>query len=440
MPNHHGYEHAFISFLSGAWQISHEATGRLLAELDYVNSRLKPSFGIIQNAVGSVCKSCRSRPPPAHAVAFHRLQFGNASQALPDSSESMPKFASAPKKRTRAHRHYANPSDMADFDQIVEEHMNLMDSQPFSLSDPFGGSSNDSVSARPSGLLNHCLVDALRNLAVPVSIDHAGPFRARAHGNTWLAPFNLTLVLVSRPDMVPGRWVLWRQRQDSPDSGHFVAVSINDGQCTVLDGASSHVVEEPLLAEGPLRNLWWRLERQLSPEQLAVSQRNCALALERRTTRLLGARDRTQSSYGTTLTPEQLVRIANNRQAALRRRCMGLRRPTPPASWVSPVMPNTPTDWVRFDVHLPEVCWLATLNAHVRDRRLRFFADTHTYLLDGQPTLGSVTGLVHAFAAPFEELAVISKMMWGSRWPREGYMRLPASTGNRYKLILDHTP
>ena len=33
---------------------------------------------------------------------------------------------------------------------------------------------------------------------------------------------------------------------------------------------------------------------------------------------------------------------------------------------------------------------LRELHPHVRDARLRFQADTHTYFLDGRPTLGSL--------------------------------------------------
>jgi hypothetical protein len=71
---------------------------------------------------------------------------------------------------------------------------------------------------------------------------------------------------------------------------------------------------------------------------------------------------------------------------------------------------------------------LQFLNLHSRDHRVVFTASGHVYTIDGQRTLGSVTGLVHAFAAQFDEDAIISQMMCGNKWPRPGYLRQhPAS-------------
>ncbi len=64
-------------------------------------------------------------------------------------------------------------------------------------------------------------------------------------------------------------------------------------------------------------------------------------------------------------------------------------------------MPECPDDFYEFDVVLPDIRFLATLNTHVRDKRLKFCGDTHTYILDGHPTMGSVTGLVHEFSYGF---------------------------------------
>jgi hypothetical protein len=62
-------------------------------------------------------------------------------------------------------------------------------------------------------------------------------------------------------------------------------------------------------------------------------------------------------------------------------------------------------------------------NAHPRDARIVFYPGPHEYRVDGVPTSGSVTGLVHAFADEFDAPVVIKKMMAGRRWPRAGYLQ-----------------
>ena len=88
-------------------------------------------------------------------------------------------------------------------------------------------------------------------------------------------------------------------------------------------------------------------------------------------------------------------------------------------------MPTTPTN---FEAPLPTFRFREVLNAHPRDSRLRFFESDHKYTWDGQPTLGSVTGLIHQFAQPFIENEVIQQMRQGPFWPGVGYMSLPAPT------------
>ena len=66
---------------------------------------------------------------------------------------------------------------------------------------------------------------------------------------------------------------------------------------------------------------------------------------------------------------------------------------------------------------------LQVLHSHPRDARVQFFQEPHVYEIDGVPTIGSVTGLVHAFAEKFDAESVIVKMMAGRNWPRAGYMK-----------------
>ena len=89
------------------------------------------------------------------------------------------------------------------------------------------------------------------------------------------------------------------------------------------------------------------------------------------------------------------------------------------------MMPSAPVCFRHMEIDLPAPTWLSQLNEHVRDRRLTFFADTHSYYIDGVQTLGSVTGLIHCFCEEFIESRVISRMMNGQRWPRPGYLRIP---------------
>ncbi|CAE7235509.1 unnamed protein product, partial [Symbiodinium sp. KB8] len=63
---------------------------------------------------------------------------------------------------------------------------------------------------------------------------------------------------------------------------------------------------------------------------------------------------------------------------------------------------------------------------HPRDARIVFYPETHTYLIDGEPSMSSVTAVIHQYANPFEPEAVIHRMMMGSKWPRPEYSRAEA--------------
>ena len=58
-----------------------------------------------------------------------------------------------------------------------------------------------------------------------------------------------------------------------------------------------------------------------------------------------------------------------------------------------------------------------------RDHRLQFYAPTHSYRIDGAPSLGSVTGLIHAFSQDFHAPTVIARMRRSRNWPRPGYLK-----------------
>ena len=101
--------------------------------------------------------------------------------------------------------------------------------------------------------------------------------------------------------------------------------------------------------------------------------------------------------------------------------------PRPPRHWEHPPNAPTPIDFLTFDVAMPQVSWLATLNQHPRDHRLTFVSDTHRYFIDGAPTLGSVTGLIHSVCEEFNAEAVMDRMIAGCNWPRPGYLKNPVT-------------
>ena len=104
----------------------------------------------------------------------------------------------------------------------------------------------------------------------------------------------------------------------------------------------------------------------------------------------------------------------------------GLVLPEPPPGWAPCEEPATPTDYgPAFSLPEHQHRLLQQVNPHPRDERIVFYPGPHEYRVDGVPTSGSVTGLVHAFAEEFNEKSVIARMMAGRNWPRAGYLRSP---------------
>ena len=101
-------------------------------------------------------------------------------------------------------------------------------------------------------------------------------------------------------------------------------------------------------------------------------------------------------------------------------------------------MPDTPSHAKAWDFELPDVNLLRNMNAHARDRHIKFLAGPHVYFVKGKRTLGAVTSLVHSFAQPFHAPGVIAKMMSGRNWPRPGYLR--SSWGHEDVAALQSVP
>ena len=63
---------------------------------------------------------------------------------------------------------------------------------------------------------------------------------------------------------------------------------------------------------------------------------------------------------------------------------------------------------------------LCEYNAHPRDKRIQFFENTHTYIIDAEPTVKytSVTTWIHEHFEKFDADLVIAKMMRGIGWKK----------------------
>ena len=91
---------------------------------------------------------------------------------------------------------------------------------------------------------------------------------------------------------------------------------------------------------------------------------------------------------------------------------------------IQPSSATFPISPMQFDPETaPNVEVLKMIHPHARDFRIAFRSSDHTYFVDGQRTLGSVTGMIHASCAPFEADNVIARMMSGRNWPRAGYLK-----------------
>jgi len=281
-------------------------------------------------------------------------------------------------------------------------------------SDPLGAVGSDKEAR------NMCLVHSLNALGVPIKCDKDGPFRALADGNPMLTSFGLKLVPAKREAVSKGKYVMWC-------GGHFSAVFV-DEKVHIIEKHRSLSLNSIAVLDRSTRRLWFRLvplheavapTMGLADDAVRRIDQNWSSAKRRKA---LPHSSGSAAANGS-LTPEQLERIRNNRETAIRIRLSRLVIPRPPSSWNTPRVPSTPTDWLSFDVTLPSYTFLEHLHTHPRDRHIVFFAETHTYLIRGSKSLGSVTGVVHAFAQEFHAQAVIQQMMAGSRWPRPGYLQ-----------------
>lgn len=212
-----------------------------------------------------------------------------------------------------------------------------------------------------------------------------------------------------------GRYIKWHQ-------GHFVAALVGD-TVVVIDGKKQAIFSSPDEAGRGHEHVWYRLvscerTRDLDPALQSQVDTNWARAMRKRTLPV-----ELPCAASASLSSAQQERLERNREEALRRRGSMLIRPHAPVGWEHPIMPQTPAHNAPWIIDLPEVNLLRYMNAHPRDRHIRFLSGPHLYFVKGKQTLGSVTGLVHSLAQPFDAPAVIEKMTKGANWPRPGYLR-----------------
>ena len=282
--------------------------------------------------------------------------------------------------------------------------------------DPLGGTGDD------CHFKDICLIHSLRALGMDVPIDRSGPFRALTDGNAMVAPFGHRLLHVPYSSICVGSYVKWF-------AGHFVAVEVG-GLVQVTDGVLREppVRAIPDLEHGHL-SIWYKL---LPCGQAAVPPTICCamnptvshrITLRRRLAELTRARRAVEPMQPhPKLSPDMVASIEQRKHAAIIRQGVHLQRPVPPRGWKEAAADVAP-HWSSHEGRLPPLEFLSLLNMHERDARVQFFDSSHTYLVDGVVSLGSVTGLAHSCSMPFDADRIITLMERGSRWPRPGYLR-----------------
>lgn len=126
------------------------------------------------------------------------------------------------------------------------------------------------------------------------------------------------------------------------------------------------------------------------------------------------------------LPPEDRLKVQRRRVTAIVRKYLrhGLLLPELPEGWLVQDLPHTPLDFgSQFVLPLHKPKLLRFLFPHCRDCRVKFYPEDHIYEIDGVPTLGSVTALVHAFCESFDSSTVIPRMQASANWPRQGYLK-----------------
>ncbi|CAE8607642.1 unnamed protein product [Polarella glacialis] len=89
----------------------------------------------------------------------------------------------------------------------------------------------------------------------------------------------------------------------------------------------------------------------------------------------------------------------------------------------SQTIPEPPVDFVHGIIPAVEGSLLKNMHLHIRDNALTFEPVAHKYFINGVPTMGSVTGLLHDFVNEFNADTAIQMMRRSRNWPRAEYLQ-----------------
>ncbi|CAE8584402.1 unnamed protein product [Polarella glacialis] len=89
----------------------------------------------------------------------------------------------------------------------------------------------------------------------------------------------------------------------------------------------------------------------------------------------------------------------------------------------SQTIPEPPVDFVHGIIPAVEGSLLKNMHLHIRDNALTFEPVAHKYFINGVPTIGSVTGLLHDFVNEFNADTAIQMMRRSRNWPRAEYLQ-----------------
>ncbi len=276
------------------------------------------------------------------------------------------------------------------------------------------------------GFRDVCLVTALRELGLDVAYTRSGPFRALRDGNDMVRSLGYELEPVHPHGVTAGRYVKWH-------ASHFTAVVVSN-TVRVIDNGASTTFDSIFALGRPDEHKWFRLRGIAgvhagstdtgTHDGSHITQSQCAVIRQNRASAFLRRAMRTSSlqGHGHNTMRAGPCATERNESVELGVQQRGLVRPVPPEGWEHPPLPRTPSDLLAT-LQLPRVTFLEVLNRHPRDHRLQFYETEHVYLIDGRPTLGSVTGVVHSVSESFDAPSVIARMRQGPRWPRPNYLK-----------------
>ncbi|CAE8656395.1 unnamed protein product [Polarella glacialis] len=89
----------------------------------------------------------------------------------------------------------------------------------------------------------------------------------------------------------------------------------------------------------------------------------------------------------------------------------------------SQTIPEPPVDFVHGIIPAVEGSLLKNMHLHIRDNALTFEPVAHKYSINGVPTMGSVTGLLHDFVNEFNADTAFQMMRRSRNWPRAEYLQ-----------------